>query len=221
MLITRRLTACLSLFAVLALMSVSWWASSSMAATQPLTPTPVPTPRPTTPPAGPNGQIVFARFIEGKQFEIFIVNADGDYPATRITYNTEGSTDPIPPKSDFPVWSPDNKKIAFRVASTNAANNGIYLINPDGTNQTRLTTGFAIYPTWSPDGSKIAFVGDHNDIFIVNADGTNLTQITSSPRLQKMQTVWSPDGSKIAFTYFDLDTGTISKSTPSAPMAVL
>jgi Tol biopolymer transport system component len=171
-------------------------------------PTPVPSPRPTPPPAGPHGQIAFARFVTGRQFEIFIVNADGDYPATRITYNSEGSTDPIPPGSDQPVWSPDNKKIAFRVASTNNTDqnpDGIYVINSDGTNQARVFIGAANSPTWSPDGKKIAFVGSHNDIFRVDADGTNLTQITHSISKGKSQTVWSPDGSKIAFSYSDPD----------------
>jgi dipeptidyl aminopeptidase/acylaminoacyl peptidase len=54
----------------------------------------------------------------------------------------------------------------------------IYVMNSDGTNQTRLTNNSATdyEPTFSPDGSKIAFTSnrDGNDeIYVMNSDGTN------------------------------------------------
>jgi Tol biopolymer transport system component len=169
-------------------------------------PNALPTPRPTPPPAGIGGQIVFAQFTDGKQYELYVVNADSSYPPTRITYNTEGDNSVIPAESDQPVWSPDNQKIAFRIAATTGAS-GIYLIDPDGMNQTRIASGGFSYPTWSPDGMRVAFTNTF-DIFVVNADGSNLNRLTSSPRIEKVQTAWSPDGTTIAFTHTNLDTET-------------
>src|SRR3989440_3560755 len=95
------------------------------------------------------------------------------------------------------LGSKANGKIAF--ASTRDGAWGIYVMNADGSNQTRLTLG--IEPAWSPDGSKIAFVAGPdssslypNTIYVMNADGSNPIRLTigSDP-------AWSPDGNKIAF----------------------
>ena len=94
-----------------------------------------------------------------------------------------------------------NGKIAF---STNRdGNSEIYVMEPDGTNQTRLTnaTGTDMYPHWSPDGSKIAFDSSRDggpEIYVMNADGSGQTQLTNSPG-ESRQARWSPDGTKIAF----------------------
>lgn len=79
----------------------------------------------------------------------------------------------------------------------------IYVINADGTNQTRLTLFPATdswFPVWSPDGSKIAFYnGDQMDIYTVDADGSNLQNLTDNPAAVDSRPAWSPDGSRIAF----------------------
>src|SRR5215218_938237 len=79
----------------------------------------------------------------------------------------------------------------------------IYVMNADGTNQTRLTFNAADDgdPTWSPDGQKIAFASDRDgdlDIYTMNADGTGTTQLTNAPAAD-FSPAWSPDGTRIAF----------------------
>jgi hypothetical protein len=80
----------------------------------------------------------------------------------------------------------------------------IYVMNPDGSAITRLTSNPGwedIEPTWSPDSSMIAFASmrDGNyEIYVMNADGSRQTRLTNNPA-SDMNPAWSPDGSKIAF----------------------
>ena len=65
------------------------------------------------------------------------------------------------------------EKIAF--ASNRTGNLEIYVMNTDGTQQTRITTDPAAdyLPAWSPNGTKIAFTSyrDGNDeIYVMNPE---------------------------------------------------
>lgn len=85
-----------------------------------------------------------------------------------------------------PTHPPDGR-IAF-VAQ------GVWVMNADGTGQTRLTNGAGPGVSWSPDGQKIVF--DSNPgISVMNADGSHLTLLASAGE----SPAWSPDGQRIAF----------------------
>ncbi len=94
-----------------------------------------------------------------------------------------------------------NGKIAF--TSDRNGNLEIYVMNPDGSNQVRITSNNVVdaCPTWSPDGRKIAFVSNRDgnqEIYVMNADGSNPVNLTTHSA-QEFNPAWSPDGSKIAF----------------------
>ncbi|MGB7069089.1 MAG: DPP IV N-terminal domain-containing protein [Pyrinomonadaceae bacterium] len=102
----------------------------------------------------------------------------------------------------LPATSAAQDKIAF--TSPRDGNEEIYVMNPDGSNQTRLTNNTTndFAPSLSPDGSRIAFMGrrDGNDeIYVMNADGSNQTRLTNNPAIDDTP-FFSPDGNRIAFT---------------------
>lgn len=107
-----------------------------------------------------------------------------------------------------PSWSPDGTKIAFW--SDRDAGEGLYVMNADGSDQTRIVNTSSIQrlvesPNWSPDGTRIAFIGynlntnNEADIFIVNVDGSNPIDITNTPTISEVAPAWSRDGNKLAY----------------------
>ncbi len=118
-------------------------------------------------------------------------------PAPTPTPTATATATPTP----TPSPNAGGGKIAF--ISDRDGNWEIYVMNADGTGQTRLTFNSAddVEPAWSPDGSKIAFHSfrdGNGEIYLMNVDGTGLTRLTFISDYDGGPT-WSPDGTKIVF----------------------
>lgn len=97
--------------------------------------------------------------------------------------------------------APDTDKIVF--SSNRNGNWEIYLMDPDGSRQERLTRNGAVdhSPVWSPTGEHILFVSDRNgvsDLYMMDANGGQVRRVFQKSAL-RIEPTWSPDGERIAF----------------------
>jgi Tol biopolymer transport system component len=145
---------------------------------------------------GANGDIAFDSDRFGDE-QIFRISSSGGDAVQLTTLGRNFS----------PAWSPDGSRIAF--VSERDLNAEIYVMNADGSAETRLTTNPTqdSAPAWSADGNEIVFLRRSptiNDIAIwtVAAAGGDPVVLIDSPGTDTMP-AFSPDGSKIAYGHND------------------
>lgn len=138
-------------------------------------------------------------------------SALGAFPGQngRIVYDDIGNVHSVTPDGSghmqlttdggfWAEWSPDGKRIAF-TSDRGGLGNQLYVMNADGSAQTRLTDppAQASQPAWAPDGQRIVFERNA-DIWVMDSDGSGAAPVTTLPG-NEWSPDWSPDGSEIAF----------------------
>ena len=104
--------------------------------------------------------------------------------------------------------APPTAKIVF--SSWRHRNLDIYLMNPDGSEEERLTHHLARDggPKWSPTGEHILFHSDRDgapgdwDLYLMDADGSNVRRVFEKEAARGMAT-WSPDGKQITYSRWE------------------
>lgn len=138
---------------------------------------------------------------------IFQSNFDGDneiYLLTKqqLTKLTDNTWD-----DEYPVWSPDGKKIAF--TANPKGNFDIFIMNPDGTDITPVTSSSSneADPSWFPDSKSIAYTKEikklmrtDGALFRVNVETKKTKKIISRYSKTNVIPHVSPTGPLIAFT---------------------
>jgi TolB protein len=99
----------------------------------------------------------------------------------------------------FPSWSPDGKRLVYRVAGSEQ---GLRIVNVEDGKITQLTIGYDDFPGWSPKGDLIAFTsfrdGDF-EIYTIRPDGTGIKRLTHD-RGNNAHGAWSADGEWYIFS---------------------
>jgi Tol biopolymer transport system component len=143
---------------------------------------------------GANGRIAFTRSFDNG-YDIWTVNPDGT-GKTDLTTSDDNEQDPS--------WSPDGGRIAYLRRDISDGPYGIYVMNADGSAQTRISTETFPPGSWSPDGTRIVFKcriegNNYDELCTMRSDGSDVTRLTFNEAYESEPT-WSPDGKQIAYS---------------------
>jgi Tol biopolymer transport system component len=153
----------------------------------------------------PGDRILFHtnRYGGPDDFHVYVIDADGGEPL-QVTGGDDGI-------ESYGVMSRDGMTLVYGKAVPTPdgpdpfRDAGLFVSDPDGSNERQLTTttegGLDEWPDISPDGQRVAFTRAHDPeggLYIIKLDGTD-QQLLVDAQLEPQRPRWSPDGSLIVF----------------------
>jgi TolB protein len=147
--------------------------------------------------ANPERPLTLAYANDGRgSLDVFVVSVPSQTSARRLTSS---------PRDEFsPAWSPDGRRIAYRVNPPRSDEGDIWTMRADGTRKKNLTRSARVAdwsPSWTPDGKLISYfstAGGGGDVWVMRPDGSRKQNVTRNGTLNEYAT-WSPDGRQLAF----------------------
>lgn len=148
----------------------------------------------------PDGQsIVYTKYRYGEKQSLVFDIMKLDVESNKKTFLTSSM------RSNYPVFSPDNKKILF-IAHNNSTTQ-LYIMDQDGSNSKQISENIGdvqiLTPVWSPDGESVAYAQSDTDgfmdIHIMDLESSEIKQITKSSE-SDFWPIWHPRGDKISYT---------------------
>jgi len=139
----------------------------------------------------PDGKhIVFGSHIgtdNSKPQTLYVLEAGGTNPVEVIT----SENDRFVPLG----WTPDGSRLFFSPSSSAKKDRGLYVLDMDSKQATKIIDGTILQFTVSPDGKRIAFIDTSKKpagLYFADADGKNLVMVATNIFANPF--VWSPDG---------------------------
>ncbi len=152
----------------------------------------------------PDGRKLAMDIQEGNQLDLFVYEWQRD-TLSRLTFDSASD--------QWPVWTPDGRRIAFGSDRANKATFNLYWQRADGTGEAQRLTESKNpqWPTsWHPSGKHLAFTEQHpqtfNDVMILPLEGDEASgwrpgkpvAFLNSPAVESHAT-FSPDGRWLAY----------------------